>query len=201
MNKDAILSILRKNIILIIAFVAVIGAAIFFVGFSQSPKAPVLALINNIEEEKKLDEEISSLEMERDRIKEELQRKNDEAKEKMVKDFYPSTDSGDLMSEFSPMFDNIIAMIKQNGLRMKSIEYTASPSDDNIVKNGAGVYNGYKVDFQLVGYYPQFTAFINDLSLYPYFINLAKFEVVPYQYDKRILIAQVTIVFYSKKNS
>ena len=200
MNKEAILSILRKNALYIIIWLLVIGASIFFVCFSQSPKAPVKTYFDNINEEKQLDADIASLEMERDRIKEEQKRKNEAAKEEMVKDFYPSTGQGDLMSEFSPMFENIITMIKQNGIRMKSIEYTASPSDDNIVKNGAGMYSGYRVDFELVGYYPQFTAFINDLSLYPYFINLTKFEIVPYQYDKRILIAKASIVFYSKNS-
>lgn len=197
MNKDTILNILKKNVVFILLFVLAVGAVIYFVGLSQNPKAPIITYLSNIEDEKKLDEEIASLERERDHIKEELKRKNEEAKEKMVKDFYPSSGSGDSMNDFSPMFDSIVSMIKQNGLRMKSID-TPSPNDDNIIKNGGGIYNGYRADFVLIGYYPQFTAFINDLSLYPYFINLAKFDVTPYQYDKRILIAEVSIVFYSK---
>ena len=197
MNKETIINILKNNYIYIGALVLIIVAAIYFLGLSPEPKAPIKSMISNYRQEKKLIGEVEEQKRNLERILEDKKRKSEAAKNATVKDFYKSTGTGD-MSEFSPMFDNIITMIKQNGLRMKSINYNTS-FDDNLLKNGGGAYSGYKVDFELVGYYPQFTAFLSDISIYPYFINISKFEILPYQYDKRILIANVSIVFYSKR--
>ena len=82
---------------------------------------------------------------------------------------------------------------------MKSITYIESIPGDNLIKNGEGAYSGCQVDFVLVGYYKQFANFLNELDAYPYFINVSKFKITPYQYDKRILIGDVSIVFYSRK--
>ena len=199
MNKETILNILKNNYLWIIVFVLAILASIYVLGISEKPKAPIRAVYSNYKEEKRLIAEVEEQKRNLERILEDKQRKNEAAKNATVKDFYKATGSGDMMSEFSPMFENIITMIKQNGLRMKSIKYTSSPTDDNLLKNGGGAYSGYRVDFELVGYYPQFTAFLSDFSLYPYFINISKFEILPYQYDKRILIANVSIMFYSKR--
>lgn len=196
MNKETIISIIRTNIMFIFLFVAVIGTAGYFM------VSPIKAVFTNYKAEKTIIADIESKKQELEQILEDKKLKSEAAKNATVKDFYKSSGSEDMMNDFSPMFDNIISMIKQNGLRMKSIKYTPytqSSTDDNLIKNGEGAYNGYKVDFELIGYYPQFTSFLSDFSTYPYFINLSKFEILPYQYDKRILIANVAITFYTKR--
>ena len=54
-------------------------------------------------------------------------------------------------------------------------------------------------DFELVGYYPQYVTLLNDLNNYQYFIAISKFDVKPYQYDKKILIAKLSVTLYSKR--
>ena len=202
-NQDLILTLLKKYKIIILLYVVVIALGIYFLGFSSEPeylKAPISSIYNNQKDLKQLKIDVESKKSDLERILEDKKRKNEAAKKATVKDFYQIANIGDIVSDYTPMFDNIITMIRQNGLRMKSIKYTPNPSEDNLIKNGKGVYSGCRVDFVLIGYYPQFSAFLGDIENYPYFINVSKFEITPYQYDKKILIANVSIVFYSNRN-
>ena len=203
MNKDSsnlILDIIKRKWIFIFATAAIFIGAVYVLFFIDgSMKAPIPQIASNIKSEKQLKEDIEHRKKDLERIINDNKAKNEAAKNATVKDFYKvENPSGDINTDLTPLFDNIITLIKNNGLRMKSIQYTSSPGDDNLIKNG-GVYDGCKVDFQLVGYYPQFSAFLNDLANYPFFINIAEVQTKPYQYDKRILITDVSIIFYSKR--
>ena len=197
MNTD-IMELLKEK--WYIAAIPLILFVLLFVALVVMDKAPVRNLISNYRSRQALISEIAEQKAELDRILEDNKRKKEASQKATIKEFYKISDSGDVKSDFSPMFENIITMIKQNGLRMKSINYNMSPEGDNLIKNGGGAYSGCRVDFELVGYYPQFTALLNDFDLYPYFISIGKFEVQPYQYDKRILIANISVVFYAKRN-
>lgn len=200
MNKTNIINILKNNIIFIALFILALIGVVYFLGISTSPEAPILKVVENFNSNKKLVEDIENQKQTLEKIIQDKKLKQEASKKATTKEFYRITKSGnDLIDDFSPMFDNVITMIRQNGLRMKSIKYINSPSDDILLRNGGGAYKGYKVDFKLVGYYTQLTQFLSEIKTYPYFINLAKFEIIPYQYDKKILIADVSIVFYSKR--
>ena len=202
-NQDLILTLIKRYKIFILLYIVVFALGIYVLGFSGEPeflKAPIPSIYNNQKDLKQLKIDVEAKKSDLNRILEEKKQKNEAAKKATVKDFYQISNIGDIVSDYTPMFDNIITMIRQNGLRMKSIKYTPNPTEDNLIKNGNGVYSGCRVDFVLVGYYPQFSTFLGDIENYPYFINVSKFEITPYQYDKRILIANVSIVFYSKRN-
>lgn len=46
----------------------------------------------------------------------------------------------------------------------------------------------------------QFRSYFQDIYNYPYLINLDKISIKPYENNKRILIADVTVTLYSAKN-
>ena len=46
----------------------------------------------------------------------------------------------------------------------------------------------------------QFRSYFQDIYNYPYLINLDKISIFPYNNDKRVLIADVTVILYSTKN-
>lgn len=192
MNKE-ILNILAKKWIIILAAVTVLGVVIYY------SIEPANKVYTNIRNESTLKKEIEQKNKDLANIIEDNKRKNEAAKTATVKDFFKIDETESIEEGFSPMLDNIVTYIKQEGLRIKSINNTPNPSDDNLLKNGMGAYSGSKVDFELVGYYPQFDALLSDLENYPYFISVNKFEITPYQYDKRILIANVSVVLYSKR--
>lgn len=106
----------------------------------------------------------------------------------------------DPMSSFGVMFEDVIQSAKYNGLKLKSIAYNTAPAGDVVQTNIASEYNVCAISMQLIGNYMQFRSYFQDIYNYPYLINLDKISIKPYENNKRILIADVTIVLYSVKN-
>lgn len=106
----------------------------------------------------------------------------------------------DMMSSFGVMFEDVIQSAKYNGLKLRSISYKLNPPTDVVQKNISTEYNVCAVQMQLIGNYMQFRSYFQDIYNYPYLINLDKISIVPYASNKKILIADVTIVLYSAKN-
>lgn len=105
----------------------------------------------------------------------------------------------DEMSSFGVMFEDVIQSAKYNGLKLRSISYDTKPANDIIQKNMSNEYNVCAISMQLIGSYMQFRSYFQDIYNYPYLINLDKVEIVPYENNKRILIANVTVTLYSTK--
>ena len=110
-------------------------------------------------------------------------------------------ESNDQMSSFGVMFEDVIQSAKYNGLKLRSISYKLSPADDIISKNIAAEYNVCAIQMQLIGTYMQLRSYFQDIYNYPYLINLDKISINPYELNKKILIADVTINLYSEKNA
>ncbi len=106
----------------------------------------------------------------------------------------------DPMSSFGVMFEDVIQSAKYNGLKLRSISYNLSPANDFVVKNISSEYNVCAIQMQLIGTYMQFRSYFQDIYNYPYLINLDKISINPYEGNKRILIADVTVVLYSAKS-
>ena len=195
MNKSgfSLVNIIKRKILFILIIIVLPFVFIYFL------KPSVESIISNYSTKNNLQTEIESKNKELESIIAENKRKTEAAKKATVKEFFKLKGNDDVRVAYAPMFENIITMIKQNGLRMKSIKYTNAIPEDSLVKNGGGAYQGCQVDFQLVGYYQQFAEFLNEIDVYPYFISINKFKVTPYQYDNKILIADVSIIFYSKR--
>lgn len=199
MNKD-IISLLKLKWPFLALVVAVFAASVYFVFFSKDMiVAPIPEAMTKYKEVENIKTEVEQEKETLERILNENKTKAEATKSATVKEFYTVTGTKDIVDEFSPLFENVITLIKQNGLRLKSIKYVQNLEEDRLIKNGAGAYSGCQIDFELVGYYSQFLDLINGLLEYPYFISINKFEIEPYQYDKRILIANLSIVFYGKK--
>jgi len=192
-NKE-ILNAIGKKWIFLVLILAIICGIFYWCS------APAIDTFDNIKKEQQLQKEIKQKNEDLERIIEDNKRKNEAAKSATVKEFYKVEGMGSGTDEdFAPMLDNMLAYMKQDGIRIKSIKNSPNPTDDNLLKNGMGTYSGSKIDFELVGYYTQFAALLDDLNNYPYFISINKFEITPYQYDKKILIGNVSIVLYSKR--
>lgn len=106
----------------------------------------------------------------------------------------------DPMSSFGVMFEDVIQSAKYNGLKLRTISYNTSPAEDIVQKNIATEYNVCAISMQLIGTYMQFRSYFQDIYNYPYLINLDKISIKPYENNKKILIADVTVTLYSAKN-
>lgn len=106
----------------------------------------------------------------------------------------------DQMSSFGVMFEDVIQSAKYNGLKLRSISYDTAPAQDVIQTNMSSEYNVCAISMQLIGNYMQFRSYFQDIYNYPYLINLDKISIKPYEKNKKILIADISVILYSTKN-
>lgn len=106
----------------------------------------------------------------------------------------------DQMSSFGVMFEDVIQSAKYNGLKLRSISYDTAPAQDVIQANMARDYNVCAISMELIGNYMQFRSYFQDIYNYPYLINLDKISIKPYEKNKKILIANISVILYSTKN-
>lgn len=195
MNKESsLLSIILKKkflfILIIVALIIAIPVSVYHYGSET---------YTSYKSMNQLKEDVKQKQKDLDDIIEKNKKQAEANKKAATKPFFKIQGNEDVRTAYAPLFENIITIIKQYGIRIKSITYIESLPGDSLIKNGEGAYSGCQVDFVLVGYYKQFANFLNELDVYPYFISINKFKITPYQYDKRILIGEASIVFYSKK--
>ena len=105
----------------------------------------------------------------------------------------------DSISSFGGMFEDIVDYIKMNNLMLRSVEYKLNPPKDKIGSKFPTVYNVCGVDFFIIGTYPQIQGLIRDLKVYPYYIDIAKVELTPYEKDPEYVLTKLSITLYSKK--
>lgn len=183
-----------KNIaIIILVFFAILG--LYFI----IPKAQtaivtykeVTAKTQTVEETKK---QIEDLKAQKDTYEQEVK----VSTKPVYKNDIEATDQ---LSSFGVMFEDVIQSAKYNGLKLRSIAYNTAPSGDVVQTNISAEYNVCAITMQLIGNYMQFRSYFQDIYNYPYLINLDKISVNPYEDNKRILIADVTVILYSTKNA
>lgn len=117
-----------------------------------------------------------------------------------TKDIYkPETPAPDAESSFTVLFDDIIDMIKYNGIKIYSIEYIYNPPEDEFVVGAAEKYNVCQVNMAIIADYPDLESFLKELYKYPYLININKLEIAPYPKNKKILLANLQLKLYSSK--
>ncbi len=128
---------------------------------------------------------------------ERIKKQQDVLKPFYKQDFAPN----DSIASFGGMFEDVINYVKINGLLLRTIEYNLNPEEDPIFKNFASAYNVCEIKMFLIGTYPQIQGFMNDIELYPYYISVDQINIMPYENNKKYLLANVSIHLYSKKGS
>lgn len=105
----------------------------------------------------------------------------------------------DSIASFGGMFEDIIDYIKMNNLMLRSVEYFMNPKDDVLYAQFPLLYNVCRIHVYVVGTYSQIQGFLNDVSVYPYFIDVSSVGISPYKQDMKYLLAHIELTLYSKK--
>lgn len=113
--------------------------------------------------------------------------------------FDPKNGSEDTIASFGGMFEDIIDYVKMNNLKLRSVAYIMSPADDLIYSKFPNLYSVCKVNLFIVGTYMDLEGLLRDLTVYPYFINIAEVQLAPYEKNKQYLLINMTITLYAKK--
>lgn len=98
---------------------------------------------------------------------------------------------------FFTLYNDVIEMVHTNGVKIKSIDYSYNPEADAFVKFGKDVYFVCDVNMELVSNYVNLGKLIQDLYQYPYYIRINEISVNPYEKDKKVLIANVSLRLYA----
>ena len=108
------------------------------------------------------------------------------------------------INQFSPaasfgiMFENVITNITNSGLKVRSIDYNYSPSDDKVLTAQVEGYNACELTFTTVGSYTQLQTFFKNIAKEKYLSSLYEVYIEPYDKDKSILVAKFKIRLYTK---
>lgn len=98
---------------------------------------------------------------------------------------------------FFTLYNDLIEILQANSVKIKAISYVCNPESDAFVQFGKDVYLVYDVNMELVANYVNLGKFIQDIYQYPYYIRINEIDINPYQKDKRILIANVSLRLYA----
>ena len=99
---------------------------------------------------------------------------------------------------FFTLYNDVIEMIHSNSVKIKTINYTYNPAEDEFVKFGKDAYFVCDVNMELVSNYTNLGKLIQDIYQYPYYIKINQVEVRPYAKDKKILLTNLSMRLYSR---
>lgn len=128
--------------------------------------------------------------------------KKEQESEDLLKAFFKPEETGlDSETAMGLEFGEILSSLRQNKIKTRSVKYDYDPADDNFVKNVGNLYHACKIDMELIGSYRNLENFLRDLYKHPHFLEISKIEIIPYNKNKRILIANMQIKLYTQKDS
>ena len=173
-----------------IALSAVLGTQLIMPGVTNITKA-----INDVKAKKETLVQKQQAKQNVEKKKKQLQNSVINAQKKIYApaDFDLGNDS-----LFFTLYTDLIEMIKSNSIKVKSMEYSYNPEDDQFVTNGKDVYFVSEIDLELITNYVNFGKFIQDIYQYPYYIKILKLNVKPYPKDKKVLIANMGLRLYAR---
>ncbi len=100
-------------------------------------------------------------------------------------------------ASFAEPFEDMINIARDSKIRIKSIKYNYSPTEDPIIKGGLKGYNACEMKIEAVGTYSQLKHFITGVFGKPYLTKISNIIIEPWGFDKTILIANINLTLYT----
>lgn len=121
---------------------------------------------------------------------------------KVVKDGKAIFEAPDMQfspdASFAPLFELVLTIAQQSGIRIRAIDYNYSPQEDAIFAAKLEGYNTCELNMVIVGSYTEIQTFFKTIMKEQYVTNLAEVELNPWDKDKKILIAKVKLRLYTR---
>ena len=116
--------------------------------------------------------------------------------------FKPINGGSDTETVIADEFAEILQVIRDNKIKMRAIKYDYEDAlqDDNFVKFAAGKYHVCRVTADMIGSYSALENLFRDLYKHEHFLEISKIEIVPYEKNKKILLANVQIKLYAQRD-
>lgn len=101
-------------------------------------------------------------------------------------------------ASFAPLFELVLTIAQQSGIRIRAIDYNYSPQEDAIFAAKLEGYNTCELNMVIVGSYTEIQTFLKTIMKEQYVTNLAEVELNPWDKDKKVLIAKVKLRLYTR---
>lgn len=98
---------------------------------------------------------------------------------------------------FFTLYSDLIEMVHNNTIKIKSIDYEYNPKGDIFVAQNNSIYFVCDVNMEVVSNYVNLGKLIQDIYQYPYYIKINNIDVIPYPKDKKILLAKLSMRLYA----
>ena len=154
----------------VIAFVVSI-AAIIYLGYGMVvPK--VTELTNSISDISRKESELQSKQQKLQIVQNKIKKIKDSITGSQKKIYFPVESDLGNDTLFFTLYNDIIEMIHQNNVRIKSIDYQYNHETDAFVKFGKDVYFVCDINMEIVSNYVNLGKLIQDVYQYPYYIRI-----------------------------
>ena len=114
--------------------------------------------------------------------------------------FKPISEGLDTEAAISDEFGEILQIVRENKIKMRSVKYDYDPQDDNFVKNAGNRYQVCSVTAEMIASYSNFANFLRELYKHEHFLEISKIEIAPYEKNKRILLISLQIKLYAQRD-
>lgn len=193
MDKDKIKLLQNAILLLVLALLAAVALTVMHI----VPKAQSINELSN--EYKSQKETLADKERTYDEMKSALMQATD-VDLTGVKEMYKPMEAGlDAESIVAGQFNDILALLRANSIKARSVDYQYNPPEDEFVKGAASKVSACHVSLQLVATYKNFENFLRDLYKHDHFLDIAKVEILPYEKDKTVLLINCKLLLYAKK--
>lgn len=179
--------------ILVIALIAVIAMIVKTV--------PEVQRIMQIQEEHKTQSaSLADAERKLADLKADALRKEAEQEDVSKFFFKPITEGLDSEAAISDEFGEILQLMRDNKIKVRSVNYDYDPKDDNFVKNVPEKYQVCRITAEMIANYSDFENFLRDLYKHEHYLEISKIEVSPYEKNKRILLINLQLKLYAQRD-
>ena len=193
-TSKIILNILKENAVYVLPIILVFVLFINFVipQFSKTIGA-VKSMNSNKSQFTQVQEQYNALKMQQDA---------QNRQKKVVKDGKIIFEAPDMQfssdASFAPLFELVLTIAQQSGIRIRAIDYNYTPEDDIIFAAKLEGYNTCELNMVAVGSYSEFQTFFKTVMKEKYVTNLAEIELNPWEKDKKVLIDKIKLRLYTR---
>ena len=101
-------------------------------------------------------------------------------------------------ASFAPLFDNMLTIAKNSGIKIRSVDYNYAPEKDPVFAAKIDGINVCEFSATIVGKYSEIQTFLKAMLSEYYLVNMAELEIISWQRDKSILIVNIKLRFYTR---
>ena len=181
--------------------ISIVTATIVIAGFLISTIVPQFKKMSEVQEQYKTQTSLlADMERKLKGLQDSIKTKKVESESSLKMFFKPINGGNDTESILSDEFGEILQIIRENKIKTRSIKYDYDPQDDNFVKNIGNKYHVCRITAEMIGNYSNFASFLRELYKHEHFLEISKVEIVPYEKNKKILLATMQIKLYAQKD-